>query len=166
MINEIGAAISALSGIKAIADGQRAGLDESDLLAVKFDLTGLVCEVQQALLAHQQAIAALIQEKEKIVEGLKQAKEVEADLRGYELAEIAAGSFVLASQPDANGLRRAPYFCPACRQDGKKSVLNFQGGVQVLQSYLVCPRDDAHRIALPHGRLTTAHLGLPPEQSA
>lgn len=168
MLSEIQLAISSISGAKALAEGLIAERDASKLALATADLLGKLIDAQTAVLSLQAGQAMLQDELSRLKnENFELEKRCAAvvekreELADYKLTGLAHGAtYVLSREPDEQGFRHPPYLCATCAEQGKKSVLSFQGGTPKSPGRkLVCPASAMHTLTLPRGGWTLENLG-------
>ena len=164
MLSEIQLAITSLTGAKTIAAGILSERDASKIAQAVDDLQQRITDarntifsLQDSLEAKKNELASVLEEKRNLEVELRQALQNANQFEGYELEDIAFGTFVYAKKRPGSIFRRPPYLCPACKHQGKQSILHFQQN----PARLLCAESDRHSLVLPKEDLTSEDLGDP-----
>lgn len=147
----IASAIASLSAVQTIANGLLAARDQALVLSLKTELHQKVHELQQSLFAAEIEKQDLLNRNRELEQANLELHQRISTLEKHELIELTGGVCVLAAKPDDGKAHRPPYFCSACQQDGKKSLLHFEPpefGDSSFHSYLRCQIEPRHSIAM------------------
>lgn len=150
----IAEAIAAISGIKTIADGLISMRDETKVMETKLALMGQLMEIRQALDSLQDQLAAVKAEKAQLQQENLELQQRLNEVDEYDLIQLIGGVYVLAAKPVDGATHKPPYYCQACHNDGKKSVLSFSEsafGRSRFPANLNCQRSEDHKLSLPGG---------------
>lgn len=106
-------------------------------LLIKIDWK-IVSRAQSAAFAANDERAALIDRINTLEKQIAGFEAWEAEKERYQLTEIAPQMFAYVIKPEAQGADPSHWICPACFQDGKKSILQgFESGTYGWQH--TCP---------------------------
>ena len=158
----IASAIASLSAVQTIANGLLAARDQALVLSLKTELHQKVHELQQSLFAAEIEKQDLLNRNRELEQANLELHQRISTLEKHELIELVGGVSVLAAKPDNGEPHRPPYFCSACQQEGKKSLLHFEPpefGDSSFHSYLRCQIEPRHSIAMS-GTTTPKDLGF------
>lgn len=160
---EIGAAISSLAALRTIFEGSLAMRDESKLMEVRLAFQQQLIEVQNTLLAMQNALAQAQEKEHQFAQAERRSLQFDEDMKGYQPFEAAPGVFVYAPATDDGSRPKLPYFCYPCYKERKQSILSIDEAKMTTQrSALVCTEKAAHRFELPrHWRRSHVANGVP-----
>lgn len=159
MTGEIATAISALTGIKTIADGLISVRDNAKVMEVKLALMSQVFEIRQALDALQDETSTLKQANRDLQEENRKLKERVAQTDRYELFDVMPGVYVYAAKPVDGARHKPPYFCQACYSNGKQTALAYVPPIFDFDpAGLRCPEDPRHSYELAN-EVTAKSLG-------
>lgn len=136
---EIGAGLGGLKAAMDIAKGLNASAGAVAINDAKIALQSAILEAQGGLLAAQETQTANLKQIDQLEARIVQMDAWEREKERYQLQEFPTGALVyVLKEGDAAG--EPPHrICPACYQDGHKSILQttrrHQGGENV-----ECPR--------------------------
>lgn len=146
MVGEIFAGISAFKEMMELARA----LKDIDNAMSRSDV---VIALQEKIFAGNAAYSDLMQHKDKLEKELVRLKDWEAEKARYELVELYDGALAYAVKDMMRGGEPLHYICPACYQQGKKSIL--QGATWHLGE---------HSLLCPSCRLKVVHSWRDPEE--
>ncbi|MEL5655627.1 hypothetical protein PTT65_04230 [Serratia ureilytica] len=129
-VSGAGGAIKAT--VDAVKDIQSLHVDYS-VKEKTFDLLTKLMDIQSLLISAKERIIELENEK-------KTKEDWELESSKYELISPTAGSFIYRIKESEKGDNPIIYICPACHDERKKSILQFQKLVAPMSSvaYLGC----------------------------
>ena len=116
MVAEIFAGISAFKEMMEIA---RALKDMDNAMSRR----DVVIALQEKIFAGNAAYSELLQRKDELEQEVMRLKDWETEKARYELVELHDGALAYAVKETVRGAEPFHYICPACYQQGKKSIL-------------------------------------------
>lgn len=131
----------ALTTLKTTAEITKTFSDlktQAEISSKVIELNGFIGTVQGQLLAAQTAQGDMVQELLRLRAELAETKAWADEKAKYELHQFDTGAVAFRIRPVAIGFGPLHYVCPACLEDGKKSILQPDEDVQ--HERLVCPR--------------------------
>lgn len=139
MIAELGAGIGSLKAALDIAKGLNAAAGAVALNGAKIGLQGAIIEAQESLLAAQEAQTANLKRIDELETRIVQLDAWEGEKQRYQLCEFPTGALAYALKADDASGEPPHRICPACYQEGNKSILQTtarHGGGERVE----CPR--------------------------
>lgn len=116
---------SGIGGARAVLDiakGIRSLESEASINEAVIDIQRHAIEAQQALFAAQEAIGEKTRRIDQLEQENARLKSWSEDRATYELADTGQGALAYRSiSPDQKGV--APWLCPNCFEEGRKSIL-------------------------------------------
>jgi hypothetical protein len=134
--------IAALKGVTDIAKAIK-DLHPSGALDAKIrELNSRILEAQSSAFAANDERSALIERIRALEAEVAGLKAWDAEKQNYQLKEVYAGSFAYVLKPIGGGVEPIHWLCPACYQQGKKSLLQYNGrsASESRSSIYGCPR--------------------------
>jgi hypothetical protein len=129
---DMGAIASAVTGLKTAADIAKSIFE----LKVGTEVQGKVIELQSVILgAQSSAIAgqseqyALLEKIRELTAKLAALEAWETEQERYQLTDFGGGTLVYVLKPDRANGEPSHRLCPACFQNGNKSILQNRGGI-------------------------------------
>jgi len=132
MVAEIFAGLSSLKTALDLAKG----LKDIDDAARR---NAAVIELQEKILAAQEAQSTLIQRVHELEGEVARVKAWEAQKQRYELKDFGGGTFAYELRVDEARREPAHRICPACYESGDRSILQFRGQNAFSQDMYFCP---------------------------
>jgi uncharacterized CHY-type Zn-finger protein len=126
---------TAISLAKTIADV----VSDATLKAKSIELLNTIIDLQGGILSLQTENYALLQDKHNLEKKLIEMERWEKEKAKYELVKIGEGVHVFSFKPEDKSSIPPHYICPACYQDGKKSILVAEY-TSSFESKYDCPR--------------------------
>ena len=126
MIAEISAGLSGLKAAKDMLQALHGVQSAVAINDVKFALQGYLLEAQQGLFAAQEAQSAAAKRIAELEQQIVQLKDWESEKQRYELKDTGQGSLAYALKEVVEGGEPEHWLCPACYQQGKKSILKHE----------------------------------------
>lgn len=127
LISQALASLNAASGIAkgliSLRDEARRLTDGNQLLSEINKALGDLNAFQIAATERTAQLEAISREKRDLEEELRRIKAEKDDFGRYELNEVAPGVFAYALREDQRATEPMHCICPACRSNGKKSIL-------------------------------------------
>ena len=103
-----------------------------------FDLQRVIMEAQSNALDAQTEQAALIQEVRDLKQQIMDMENWNDEKQRYQLTSPWVGGFVYALKEACKGTEPPHWICAKCYEDGKKSVLQHNGKLVILESRVRC----------------------------
>ena len=131
----------AYQGLKIAFDllqGLNATSKEAAINEVKVQLTRHILEAQQTLTAANAAQSDAAERIRSLEQEIVRLKDWEADKQRYELKDTGQGSLAYALKPSMDQGEPEHWLCPACYQQGKKSILKHETIPEGRARSLVC----------------------------
>ena len=132
---------SAASGLSAAGDIVKAmiGLrDEQAIRAKVIELQGVIMSAQSDALAAQASHSMLIERNNFLEKEVMRAKDWAAQKERYELADTGQGSLAYRLKDGVEPPEPPHWLCPACYQQGRKSILKHETVPEGRAKTLVC----------------------------
>lgn len=126
MLAEITSAITTIKTMSDIAGFFIRNKVDNATTEKAIELQSNILALQSLLLTIQTQNQELLQSKGALEKELIEIKNWNAESENYELHEIAAGSFVMASLSNENSSAPAHWLCVNCYQKRQKSVLQYE----------------------------------------
>ena len=138
MIAEINAGLSGLKAAKDMIQALHGIQSAVAINDVKFALQGHLLEAQQGLFAAQEAQSAAAKRITELEQQIVQLKDWEGEKQRYELKDTGQGSLAYALKEVVEGGEPEHWLCPACYQQGKKSIMKHETIPEGRARTLVC----------------------------
>lgn len=127
MLAEISAGLSSLNAATTFLKGLNAAKTEAEINDAKLGLQRSLLSAHQSLFAAQQAEAATATRIGELEAEIMRLKNWEGEKQHYELKSLGLGSFAYMTKADMRGTEPPHWLCTRCFQDGKKSIVQYQG---------------------------------------
>lgn len=137
-ITEISAGLSSLKAAFGIAKGLNAAATQASINEVKVELTQHILEAQAALTAAYEAQSATAERIRELEQEIVRLKDWKADKQRYELKDTGQGTPAYAPKAGMENGEPSHWLCPACYQQGKKSILQHEHLATGRVETLVC----------------------------
>lgn len=132
---------SAITGLKTAADIAKGILDLKTMAEVQgkiIELQAAILSAQSSALAAQSDQFAMVEEIRALKEEIARVKAWEEQKQRYALYEVRSNRFVYLLKESRKGTEPPHWICAKCYEDGRKSVLQFQGTYFVDTHCLTC----------------------------
>lgn len=123
MIAEIATGITAAKNGIAILKGVKSITDNAKMEVALSELRECIAQTQESLLAAQQSIHKLTEEKADLKKQLDELAEWEAKKARYTLLEIRSGLLVYSYMPSAGDATPLHWICPGCFEKKQIHIL-------------------------------------------
>lgn len=114
----VGAALSGIKGAIEVTTALVNVRDEAKLAMARVELLRLLVEAQQAEVA-------LIEDKRRLSERVRELETWDREAERYELANVGSGVIAFALKPEAQGAEPAHLLCANCFKQRRQSYLQF-----------------------------------------
>jgi len=160
MIAEIATGITAAKNGITILKGVKSVADNAKMEVALSELRDCIAQTQESLLAAQQSIHALTEEKADLKKQLVEIDEWNTEKSKYQLAEIREGLCLYAYTPSDDDTTPAHWACPNCFSQKHVSILQ---KIHSRTSDYLCPTNDCgfsiSPKELPPVRVKTGYRG-------
>jgi hypothetical protein len=119
----IASALSALKGMKDIAEAMIGLRDAKVLQEKRLEFQARIIDAQSGILAAQEERSMLIDRVRDLEKQIAEFETWDTEKQRYELKRVAPGAFAYSMKPDAGGAEPPHWICTACYQNRKKSLL-------------------------------------------
>ena len=139
---DVGSIAAAIGGLKNAAEIAKGFLDLKEIASVQgkvIELQGVILAAQSSALAAQSDQLSLLEEIRGLKTKMAQLEAWGAQKKRYALKDFGGGTFAYSLKTDeANG--EPPHsICPACYENGHRSVLQGHGRNAFKQEMMECP---------------------------
>lgn len=138
-ISAIGSAISAINGIKDIAQAMIGLRDAAAVQEKRIEFQDKIIQAQQAIMAAQEERTTLVQRVDELEKQLARFKAWETEKKRYELKEVDVGAFVYALKGGVASSEPPHWLCAHCYEAGNKSILQRAEGLSIYDVWWRCP---------------------------
>lgn len=133
----VGEVLASFSLFKSMMDTVK-GLKDINDAAVR---NTVAIELQEKILAAQEAQSALVQQVRDLEKEVVSLKEWDAEKQKYELTEVSSGAFAYMLKPEACGSEPPHWLCTTCYENHKKSFMQGMGRTKKNdEKIFYCPR--------------------------
>lgn len=126
-VTELGAAWNGLKGAMDIAKGLNALADSVALNEAKIALQTIILDVQQSLMAAQEARVADERRIADLQQEIARLRDWGDERQRYHMVDVWRGCMVYMPKPGLEQGEPAHWLCPTCFGLGRKSVMQFKG---------------------------------------
>jgi Zn finger protein HypA/HybF involved in hydrogenase expression len=155
---------SALASIKAAKDIAQSMVNLRDTAAMQakiIEFQSKILDAQSAASSAQEERATLIERVRNLEQEVARFKQWDTDKQRYELKNWGQGAFACVLKVDATPPEPPHALCVTCYDNGKKSILQFNGQVRIPEMAWHCPSCKAKvmahsRVLLPKPPVTSA----------
>jgi hypothetical protein len=127
MLAEIGAGLGSLKAMKDIVQTLNSVRNEVAVNSVKIELQAHILDVQQALLAAQEAGAATARRIAELEQEIVGFKDWRGEAERYQLQDVGRGATVYALKLGMENGEPPHWLCANCFNQRRKSLLQFKG---------------------------------------
>jgi hypothetical protein len=128
-------AIAGLGALKTAFDLAK-GLKDIDNAVSR---NGAVIELQERILAAQQAQSALLEQIGTLEAKVASFENWESEKQDYELRQLEQGGFAYVLKPEKRDGKPPHGLCPNCYEQRRKSILQTNGEPQWTEHFFKCP---------------------------
>ncbi|WP_415034899.1 hypothetical protein [Azonexus sp.] len=139
MIDSIAGAFGAIKGAAEITQGLLSLKTDAAVATKATELTGIIFDVQQKLIAIQSDYAAVVARERDLEAKIMQLENWAHEQERYQLHELAPGTLTYRIKPAMQGTEPMHDLCPRCYQNGIKSILQ-NNGIEKGHHILLCPQ--------------------------